>query len=244
MQYIQPPISGDNTTIEMVGNVIRIKAQGVDTPQIKAGAILNDQVGADAAIAKTKLAALGIVSADIDAAAAIPASKLAGDVATQAELDVVAAALATHDALSVIAAHGDPFSPVFDTGSINVQGVGQVIAEIDAGAGYKLVGIRGILNANGTSSGAVSCQVVVTYTDASTATLGPTNGVGNDDETCFTDGIGLMVTSGGSANGGQCLFVSDVNAAKAIQKISLQTGSSTVANHLFTGSLSALKQVV
>ncbi len=57
------------------------------SPQIAAGVIVNADINASAAIAKSKLAALNIVNADVDAAAAIAQSKIANltsDLATKA----------------------------------------------------------------------------------------------------------------------------------------------------------------
>jgi hypothetical protein len=53
-------------------------------PTIAAGAVTNTEVNAAAAIAKSKLASLGIVDADVAGGAAIAASKIAGTALTQA----------------------------------------------------------------------------------------------------------------------------------------------------------------
>ncbi len=60
-------------------------------PDIAAGAIVNADISATAAIAKTKLAALNIVNADVDAAAAIAKTKLANLDVVNADVNAAAA---------------------------------------------------------------------------------------------------------------------------------------------------------
>lgn len=60
-------------------------------PQIATGAIVNADISATAAIAKSKLAALAIVNADVDAAAAIAKTKLANLDVVNADVNAAAA---------------------------------------------------------------------------------------------------------------------------------------------------------
>jgi len=62
---------------------------------IKDGEIVNADVNASAAIAKSKLAGLDIVNADINASADIAGSKIADDTITEAKLDIHAAPTGT-----------------------------------------------------------------------------------------------------------------------------------------------------
>ena len=81
----------------------------VNSDGLKDGSIVNADIKSDAAIAKTKLAALDIVNADINASAAIAKSKLAAlnigasdivdDTITEAKLDIHAAPSGTDKVL-------------------------------------------------------------------------------------------------------------------------------------------------
>ena len=85
----------------------------VNSAGIADGAIVNADIKSDAAIAKTKLAALDIVNADINASAAIAKSKLAAlnigasdiadDSITEAKLDIHAAPSGTDKVLGYTA---------------------------------------------------------------------------------------------------------------------------------------------
>lgn len=70
-------IQVDNVTIEKnASDQLQIKGGAVSSSLIQDGTIINADISASAAIAKTKLAALNITNTDVDAAGAIARSKL------------------------------------------------------------------------------------------------------------------------------------------------------------------------
>tara|TARA_A100001037_G_C15109869_1_gene618428 strand:- start:864 stop:1457 length:594 start_codon:yes stop_codon:yes gene_type:complete len=143
----------------------------ITTKSIKDGDILNADINASAAIAKSKLAALDIVNADVNASAAIAKSKLAA-------LDIVNA-----DVNASAAIAGTKVSP--DFGSQNTTTTGSV-------TGDTLVGRHGRAPTNTQGS---------TYTLVAADAGKVVKGAGNItlNENIFADGDMLVIynSSGG-----------------------------------------------
>jgi len=87
-------------------------------PDIAAGVIVNADVSATAAIAKSKLAALNIVNADVDAAAAIAKTKLANLDVVNADVNAAAAIAESKLNLATDAAAGTGSRRTLGTGAL------------------------------------------------------------------------------------------------------------------------------
>lgn len=161
--------STDNSTVEVVAGVLRVKDLGVSTAKLAAqavtlpklerrtsGALLIGQGAAadvaeavpagDVTIGTTGVTAIGAlkVTTGMIAANAVTAAKVAADVATQAELDTVASDLAAHDALGVSAAHGTVTAGDIAGGAVTAV---KLAADV-AGAGLVLNGVSNALDIN------------------------------------------------------------------------------------------------
>ena len=104
--FSSAPPSGADFFILTLGTAITIGTPSdntVTSAKIVDGAIVNADINASAAIAKSKLASLDIVNADVNASAAIAGSKLADDSITEAKLDIHAAPSGTDKVLGYTA---------------------------------------------------------------------------------------------------------------------------------------------
>lgn len=211
----------------------------VNSGGIKDGSIVNADVKSDAAIAKTKLAALDIVNADVNASAAIAKSKLAALEIGNADVASDAAIAKTKLAsLAIVNADVDAGAAIAKS---KLAALAIVNADVDAGAaiaGTKVAPDFG--SQNTTTTGSVTGDTLVgrhgrapTNTQGSTYTLVATDAgkivkaAGNVtlDENIFADGDMLVIYN---STGGDITLIQGSNVTLRLAG-DAATGTRTIA---------------